>query len=660
MAKKKTKAPGGLTISRNNGSFLCSWTKGESYQKQEFLFALNLGAWTSLGSIDKEAASQLIEYSIWNLYPYGGTLTAVSFCVRGQAKDKTWSDWSYYTFSMGAPAIPSASMTPKSAEVATFAWSTEPDIEGQYPYTVIEYQHQLTEGATQPNWNVALTLNTLSESSIDVTENSSTIATGSHTRWFRARARGMAGDSYWSAVQKRVYAKPHPAVITDTKATKDGSGLSVIVSYQTQSSAEYPIDNIEAEYIIVTPAAGVTLPSGELSWTSCGGLITTTGNDSISFSTGSALEDDKVLFARVNTRHEDDSYNRIAYGTPTLVAKAHLADPDNVAITNTDTSLHRVTLSARNNSSVPDAFLVVTYKSNDEEFDIAVIPHGESSVTIQCPNWGESQISFGVRANVGSYTYITRSDSVKVYKVSSKMRSKAPVWQGGSFPVAPATVTVSPTEVSGSARVDWTWSWPAAHSAEISWADHMDAWESTDEPSTYRVSNVHASSWNIAGLELGKTWYVRVRLIGGTSDAETYSPWSSPIASIDLASTPAVPMLTLSQEVITLDDTLTAYWSYTSADGKAQSYAEICEVTESGGTLTYGRVIGHTQTAQHIDIDPKEVGWQAGDSKKLSVRVVSSAGKKSEGWSPPVTVKVANAITATISSTSLVHTTIDD
>lgn len=658
MAKSKSKAPSGLTIERSNGTFLCNWTKGETYESQEFVYFLNWGGWIPI-AVGKTATGQNLDFSIWNLHPYGSPIQVVSFCVRGKAKDKKWSDWNQAILSLYAPIAPSVSMTPKSREVATFSWSANDDTTSINPYTVVEYQHQLTEGSATPNWNVASVMDATAEKSIDVTEDSTTISAGSHTRWFRVRTRGMAGDSGW-VVQKRLYATPHQAVITSTSTTQDGAGLNVFVSYQTQSSAEYAIDNIDAEYVIVTPAADVSLPSGELSWTNVGGLITAKGTDSISFPIGGTLEDDKALFVRVNTRHEDAAYNRIAYGTPALVAAGYLSDPTNIAITNIDTSLHRVTVQATNNSSVPDSVLVVRYKSNDEEFDIAVIPHGQNSVTIQCPAWGEGEISFGVRAVVGTCTYSTRTDNVNVYKVDEKMSSKASVWEGGNFPIAPENVTVTSTSVEGSAKVEWDWSWSEAHSAQIAWADHMDAWESTDEPSTYTVSNVHASSWNIAGLELGKTWYVRVRLIGGTNDAVTYSPWSSPIAKIDLSSAPAVPMLTLSHDVITLDDMLTAYWSYISSDGKAQSYAEICEATESSGIITYGRVIGHTQTAQHIDIDPKEVGWSAGDSKKLCVRVVSSAGKNSEGWSPPAMVKVANPISATISSTSLVHTTIDD
>ena len=93
------------------------------------------------------------------------------------------------------------------------------------------------------------------------------------------------------------------------------------------------------------------------------------------------------------------------------------------------------------------------------------------------------------------------------------MRSAETVWDGGTVPQAPGNVTASATEIPGTIRVIWDWTWNDANSAEISWSDHPDAWESTDEPSKYSIDHIHAAQWNISGLETGKTWYIRVRLI---------------------------------------------------------------------------------------------------------------------------------------------------
>jgi hypothetical protein len=89
-------------------------------------------------------------------------------------------------------------------------------------------------------------------------------------------------------------------------------------------------------------------------------------------------------------------------------------------------------------------------------------------------------------------------------------------------------------------------------------------------------------------------------------------------------------------------------------------YAEICEVTILGGVPTYGDIIAHSSTAQQIEIKAKDGDrvWAAGSEHYVAVRVMSSAGKFSDSWSNIVAVKVAPALTCSITSTSLVSETI--
>lgn len=649
MAKRKkyTAAPSGLTIERSGATFTCSWKTGQKYQKQEFQYSNGGWSWTPL-TFDGSVTSYPLTWNIWRLYPYGPYISILYFRVRGKAKGCEWSGWAEAAYWVSPPYTPEVSVSHASDEIADFSWKTTADDSASQAFTAIEYQHMLTAESQSPNWNVAVTHDGATEKTIRVTENSSTISTGSHTRWFRARASGMAGDSAW-ATTRRVYATPHKAVVLDSNTTQDDAGINGWIQWQTTSSAAYPVDSTAVEYIVTVPAADVSLPSGQLSWTNAGGLITSSGKDAISFSVGGTLKNDECLFARVNAIHD----NRTAYGTPVLMQIGYLADAENLSITDQDVSQLTVTVHATNKSAVEDSFLVITYKTDEESLDVGIIPHGEDDINIKCPDWTTSNAELGVRAVVGTYTFETRDDGVKVYNVTEKMASKNTLWEGGTLPVAPANVTVTSTDVAGSVRVGWEWTWQGAHSAIISWADHKDAWESTDEPSEYTISNLHASNWNIAGLEVGKKWYIRVRLVGGTSGAVTNGPWS-PMETIDLSSAPATPSLVLSSSVVKEGDILTAYWSYVSTDGKAQSYAEICEATVNGGVVTYGNVIAHTETAQHIDIDPTAVGWNVGETHYLCVRVVSGAGKSSEGWSAPVPVTVAVPLDATISATSLI------
>ena len=209
------------------------------------------------------------------------------------------------------------------------------------------------------------------------------------------------------------------------------------------------------------------------------------------------------------------------------------------------------------------------------------------------------------------------------------------------------------TAISGTVKVVWDWTWREAQSAVISWADHEDAWESTAEPETYTINNTHAGEWNVSGLETGKRWYFRVRLVKGYGENGVYGAWSAP-AMIDLSSAPSVPTLTLSKGVITADGNLSAFWSYVSGDGTGQAYAEICEATITGEGVQHGDIIASTQTAQHITLYAEKLGWASGDTHYLCVRVVSGSGRVSDEWSDPVPVIIAEELTAVIESTSLV------
>ena len=308
-------------------------------------------------------------------------------------------------------------------------------------------------------------------------------------------------------------------------------------------------------------------------------------------------------------------------------------------------------MTATNASAVADSFMVVRYMTtaNPSGFDIGVIPHGQTSVTVTCPAFSSaSNIRFSVRAVVGSYRVTTRADGVGSYAVTQRMVSPT-LEYGGTVPAAPANVTLSMTDTPGTIHVEFDWSWQTATQAELSWADHADAWESTDEPSVYTIANTHASKWNISGLETGKTWYVRVRLASGTGDSRTFGAYSE-IKSIDLSSAPSIPILTLSSAVITDNGSVTASWAFSSTDGTGQAAADLAESVNG----VY-RVIATARTQQYINLS--NMGWEAGETHLLAVRVTSTSGRQSD-WSDVAAVTVAAPLVVSITSTSLVDQTI--
>lgn len=679
----KTDKPTGATITRKGNKFTFKWTiKDKDHgDGQELQYKLGSGDWKSL-SVSKTAKEKVYELTLANFYPSSGKpkLAKIAFRIRGNRKNYKskgkeykpgWSDWADKEFAIKVPKAPVLSVEHSSdyENLSTFTWTTSTDNTAHEYFVDVEWQtilvkecketdgSKLTWKSGKLGWATGTGSANGTVPTNKTTEDTTLLAGASYTRWVRVRSRGPAGASDWK-YKKHPYAKTYQANVGNADASDNGSGGSdVVIDWTATSNEAHPIDGTTVQYAITVPASGMACPSG-VTWTDASVSKDTSGTDKVRISVDDQPSLDEVMFVRVNTKHDTN----ITYGKATLVMKGYLKDPSGLSV-QTDDTTHKATISATNNSDVPDSFLAVEYAASGDpsgSFVVGIIPHGSSSVTVQCPDWSdESAIAFGVRAVVGSYQAQTREDGADCYAVTEEMRSENTIWDGGAVPAAPGSVEASPTQTQGTIRVTWDWSWEDANGAEITWADHEDAWESTDEPSSYSISHLHAAAWNISGLETGKRWWIRVRLVSGSGDNATYGPWSDAVV-VDLSSAPSVPVLALSPSTIAPDGSVVASWAYSTTDGTEQAYAEICEATVSSSGVTYGDVIAHTQTAQHMTINAEEVGWTAGTVHGLCVRVVSGSGRVSDEWSDPVFVAVAEPLSATITGTSLVSVPADE
>lgn len=702
-----TKAPTGLSMARNGNAFTCSWKRGEKYDKAEQFATKTTGYNWQITNIGKSITNRAFSVNLANYYPSTNrALETVQVGVRGKDGGK-WSAWSYKSFSVWVPNKPTLTVTPNDTlgNRCNFAWNTAVSTSDNRMFVDCEYQSMLvtncnTTDGSKLSWQQTASNGWIravvgASGSVNIDE-SIGISAGSHTRWFRVRARGPRGASIW-IYGCRVYASPYQMVIKEARATKKSNGYQAYVKWTGTSNSAYPTDTLTVDYTMATPDPGMACPAGA-SPTTAVTLAQYGATNAVSFPIDTALGLDQALYARVNSIHNLST----TYGDWTFVSAGKLTAP---TLTNvvTDPITFRATITAANGSAVTDSCLAILYRTAAEPNNVAVlgiIPHGSTSATVQCPDWTDQTIQFGVYAFVGSYAATTRADGVGSYEITAKMKSDT-VWQVGTVPNAPSAVTVSATDVTGSVKVYWNWSWADANNAVVSWSDHEDAWESTDEPSEYTISNVHASEWIIAGLETGKRWYIRVRLVNGTGDTAIYGPWSA-MATIDLSSAPTIPTLTLSSGIIPTGGSVSAYWAYVSTDGTAQAYAEITEATVDGNGVQYGvyeltedtvvdddktyyeltggvyvpqtpvgtedpealgwyeiapAVIAHTETAQHITLYADDLGWDQNETHYLAVRVVSGSGRVSDEWSDPVPVTIAAPLTATITATSLVPTT---
>ena len=299
----------------------------------------------------------------------------------------------------------------------------------------------------------------------------------------------------------------------------------------------------------------------------------------------------------------------------------------------------------------------MAYRLGAEPFIINVSYDGNSSFSADLdPTSGTAS---GYQFSMGcEYGF---KDSYSKYSISNVYMESDKVWEGGKIPKAPKILSLAPTD-SGAVNVKWSWDWKEADVAELSWSDHADAWESTDEPQMYRITNLHSASWNIYGLDSGVKWYIRVRLIKTSEDSEVLGPWSdlNVDAEIDLSAPPDAPTLVLEPNVLPLSGEIKASWDYISRDGTEQASAHLVLVTEENGELVYSsEPLAKETTAKQTTIKPSDpnINWATGQTYWLAVQVQSESGRLSE-WSDITSVTIADPLTIELETPSLVSETI--
>jgi hypothetical protein len=652
MAKAKIKPPSGLTTTRNGGTFQFTWKRNNNYSKQRIQYYNRLTSkWVEVTIAPKTTA-------IHKWFDLNTKYRHIDFRVCAYYNGR-WCSWVQLKWTADPPNKPFAGHEKGDLpNVGKFTWNVVKSDTDKKPFSKIEWQSVLlkessiTNGADvifdskQYGWRTGTS--TANEGSVDIQELTGDVTEGSSaTRWFRVRSIGYGGESDWNYA-KRVYANPKPITIkTATLAQQTAASYSCSISWNAYQDATRPITKATVYYSVAVPAEDMSFPGGA-SWTEASTSADSAGTDYSVFTIPEVMAKDEVVFVKVNASYEEGTETE---GEVAIAGYGELKSPTDLSPSIVPDYTYNI--SATNTSEVPDSFLAVVYESGDkpsEQFVIGIIPHDRSSVIVQCPHF-EKAPKFGVYAVAGTYKAVARQGGVTSYDITPTMRSKGIVWGGGTIPTAPENVTVTASPITGTAHVTWEWTWADADSAVIAWADHEDAWESTDAPDEFTVSRLNAPKWNISGLATGKTWYIAVKLMS----EDTSGAWSTPIPIV-LTSAPAIPVLTPSSNVISVDSDLTLNWSYVSTDGTGQSYAEICEATIDGnGNITYGKIIAHTGTEQQITIKPRVVGWSAGQKKNLCVRVASASGRKADSWSEPIDIIIADKVEAEIVSTSLVN-----
>lgn len=719
MAKKKTinyktKQPTGLAFTRKSNVITLTWKcRDTDYEKAQQI------AWNywiikkTMAYNKKTKKKDIATYSshktatsngwrpLWfdtrsynftfdpkSFYPYNNNfLNLISISVRGQRKDFENGDIKYVTrmsdstpiqYKVLTPSPPrvSAELSSEYSNVTKFSWEC-PD-SGATARILTDYERQTilvancnTADGKKVKWGKASTY-TGTAKSHSVTEGTPFQGYYSYTRWYRVRCRGPRGVSEWRYA-RHVYAMPAYAkdVKAKVQASNRGRGyFRINVNWVANATVAHPIDKTVVQYLVTEPATSISTKTDKngkkyrhvaliappmSSATDYNVSKDTGGRDGIVMTVPALSEENNCVVVRVNTHHD----NNVGTGDTTYVTGSFgvLSEPTITSIGSVDPTTKRVRIVAENTSSVNNTHLAILYKNSaqpSKEICVGYIPKGETEATIILPdNCLTSSFTLGVQARLGDYSPVSyKANAYTAFTLSNTIMQSVKVWGEGTVPQPPKNITLTSPSL-GAIRVTWDWSWLAATGAEISWSSHEDAWESTDQPQTYVVDNTSASSWIIYGLDIG-TWYIRIRLFNGTGDALTYGAYSDTV-SIKLSSAPATPALTLSDSVVSQDGSVTCYWVYTTTDGTAQNFAEICEaIQQSDGTFVYGNIIGRANAAQYHTLYMEDLGWKSGETHHLAVRVTSASGETSEGWSAPVSLAIADKIDIAVTDTSLV------
>lgn len=675
-----TMAPSGLTVVRKNKVFTFSWKQGETYSQQSLCYQLNGTTPDHYISIYAGTTSVNITIDLDKYYPIKTSkLKSIRFWIRGYTSSGGWSGWSYKDFTLSAPLKPklSANHSTEYENQTTFSWnvnwgssnkSASPNVLTNYKwYTCLKKDSGVAPEKVK-GWNESgITANGADSGSKTIKETRVFSGTYSYTRYFKIVARGPRGVSK-TAYAKHVYATPHRAENVSATAIKlkNNLGYRVSVKWTAASTTAHPIDSIDIQYAVAVPASSYSDSEGVRkttlsvpnisSWTTASTVKDTKDkngdNDGISFTFDGEINNNECIFARVVTRHD----NKTSPSDVVFVDDGYgaLSDPSGLEVS---VNNNIATVSVNNNSNVSASFVGIYFRTsvNSTPSLIGVVPAGSSSpISVRLPSYGTDDISFGARTFIADYSPIIPSVSdVTKYAISNtRMESSHIVWDDRPVPKPPENITLTSPR-TGVVRLTWDWTWTDANGVELSWADHDDAWESTDAPQTYVLENTRASAWNVAGLDVGM-WYFRIRLFKTDADSITYGTYS-PIHSIKISASPATPVLTLSDTVSPPDGEVTCYWSFTAVDGDEQSSAKIAEVIldSNNNPTSYIDLPYTVDSEQYKTISIGDLNWTTGSTHYLAVKVITRSGEESENWSAPRAIQILEPIGAEITNTSI-------
>ena len=599
-----------LNITRTGNAVTMTWKLGDFYDSQEAYWSIQ--GKNVLTTLDGDDTSVTYTIPVANYFPTTSTkLPSITIGVRGII-DGVAGNFVTATYKFVVPNAPTVSKT-----TLKFLWNTDTEyIVGKGDPNVIDVEYQRVDSTSATQKDIVWATGGSSSNFVDVTgANASGEVSYTETNkveWFRCCARGLNGQSAW-VYTYHVNAYPYAATDLTSKITKQ----NVTLKWKILSTPEHPLDSQKIQYCYATPTAetadGVPICPSGVTWVDGESNIVPTAKEA-TFAITQYPPVDKCLFVRVASICEGN----VTYSDAVWAMSGSLVSPTLSSVVSDQQTKTTVLTFVDNSTCGLTKMAAVTSAGKI----LGTVAHGVASITVK--GIPTNKVQFGIRAYQGTAAS------------KPKMRSDDVFLTTGNVPLAPTNVTVTATERDGVAEVSWAIPWTDAEGAEISWADHDDAWESTKGPETYAIDQ-RATWWNVADLTPGLVYYFRVRL-KDTSD--TYSPYSG-IVSLSFASAPGKPILTASAVAIQPGESFQLAWTYETTDTTDQALAVIYD---NGVELT--RV---ENNAQRISITP---AWLYNTSHSLTVRTTSKSGQIS-ALSDAVTINVAARPTISPLATSI-------
>lgn len=601
----------GLSVKRNGDKLTASWkikTKNLDGQYLRYRYKVN-GKWTGWSKTKKLGKKT----TSWSITPTRTSFTAFQVEVQAMAgHGSVQSEWTSYTYTVEKPPAPGVAVTWDRGNNATV-------------FTVTS-----KAGTTDHKWQKSMKYRTKYALDKDREKGwgawtavpSGGVITYPNDampgfRQLQVIAIGPAGESAKSYGVHYVGFAPVPS-LGDCTATPMHDYYRIL--YVANISGDKTrVDEIHPQYVMGVPDADLNPPSagwerGETF------AYNTSGDYKLFATTDSLLEEDQCLWGRVETIHDGISQ----YSDAVMAYQGKLKAPAGTLQATTPTvGGFDVSITGYNiNSEVPGVQTEVYLEKQSTAGELTFIGIYDGT-TLHCGEdvTQEETIILHARNAKTVGTVTLTSDYIK---------------SAGSMPNAPTIEYVSDLG-DGKVEIAWKHNWDIANGSVISWSDDPIKWMSNDPPDEFAVEGT-ATKWYITGLDTGKTWYFRVRSTYESGDTFLQSPWSQDDLNktvVKLEEVVLMPSLYLSDETISKDETVTAYWA--SAN---QISAEVWQGSMVNNVFTPSKMVGATVDERYVDIPASIIDLGVGEhTTYLALKITTPSGDLD--FSEPVILHIA-------------------